>query len=102
MSGAETVLIDAGCGLSSTEIAARIAAVGPSGPNVSRIFITHSHADHAAGASELHRLTGARIHAPAASAAAMRAGDSERSLFTAARAAGSYPPDLEYPTIPGG
>ncbi len=30
----------------------------------------------------------------------MRAGDTEKSLFNAPWAAGSYPPDLEYPSVP--
>lgn len=99
-SGDEAVLIDAGCGLASQEIALRVTALGPAVPPVTRIFITHSHADHAAGAGDLQRLLGARVHAPAASFEAMRAGDPESSLFAAARAAGSYPQDLEYPRIP--
>jgi hydroxyacylglutathione hydrolase len=98
-SGPEAVLIDAGCGLASRDVALGIADLGPPGLRVSRIFVTHSHADHAAGAASLRGLLDARVCAPAASAGAMRAGDTEKSLFAAARAAGSYPSDLEYPLI---
>lgn len=96
-SGQEAVLIDTGCGLADREVALRIADLGA---QVSRIFITHSHADHAAGAAGLRRILGARVHAPSESTEAMRGGDTEKSLFKAARAAGSYPPDLEYPSVP--
>jgi hydroxyacylglutathione hydrolase len=99
-SGPEAALIDAGCGLADQDIARRIADLSPPGRSVSRILVTHSHADHAAGAARLRGLLGARVCAPAASTEAMRAGDTEKSLFAAARAAGSYPSDLEYPLIP--
>ncbi len=44
--GTDAVLIDAGCGLASARIAANVRAVLGDRP-VSRILLTHAHADHA-------------------------------------------------------
>ena len=96
----EALLIDTGCGLASEETTRRVETFLPSATRVSRILVTHSHADHAAGAADLHHLLGAQVYGPSASAEAMRMADRERSLFAAAQAAGTYPTDLEYPSIP--
>lgn len=93
------VLIDSGSGLATEEILKRLAACGIRPDAISDIFLTHSHADHAAGAPGLSQHTGAKIHAPLASAAAMRSGDSTASHLDAARAAGNYPADYRYPPI---
>jgi glyoxylase-like metal-dependent hydrolase (beta-lactamase superfamily II) len=98
--GDDAVLIDAGCGAAARDTVNLIAASGVDPAQVSRILLTHSHTDHAAGAAVLAELLQARILAPAASAAALRAGDTEASLFTAAQRAGKYPADLPYPAVP--
>lgn len=101
VSGGEGVLVDAGCGLANEAIAASITSLQKTMPfALRRIFVTHSHADHAAGAAGLKYLLGCEIAAPKTSAPALRRGDREASVFTAAVSAGSYPPDLAYPSIP--
>lgn len=93
------LLIDAGSGLATDQVLARLAQHGVPPETISDIFLTHSHADHAAGAPTLSDRTGARVHAPHRSAAAMRAGDSQASHLDAARAAGNYPANFRYPSI---
>lgn len=96
----QAMLIDAGCGLEPERILARIEAAGVDPGTVSQALLTHSHADHAAGAAYFASQLGTRIAGSAASAEAMRAGDEEASGLAAARAAGGYPPDFGYPPIP--
>lgn len=100
VSRGDAVLIDAGCGLASNDIASLVATLMEPSVTVSRLFITHSHADHAAGAVGLKEAFGAQVLAPAASAEALRRGDDLASVFAAARQAGSYPADLGYPPVP--
>jgi hydroxyacylglutathione hydrolase len=97
--GDTCILIDAGSGLATDQMLARLTHLNVASDRISSIFLTHSHADHAAGAPALSELTGARVHAPRRSAAALRAGDRQASHFDAARAAGNYPTDFRYPTV---
>lgn len=71
--GTDAVLVDAGCGLAADRIAANVRACLGAGP-VSRILLTHAHADHAGGAADLARLLGATVMAlpPAAAIVADR------------------------------
>ena len=91
----DAVLVDAGCGLEADALVARIRAIG--GPPVSRILLTHAHADHAAGAGALAERLGAEIWASAGVAAILEAGDAERAGLQRAKEAGLYPPSLPYP-----
>lgn len=96
----EALLIDAGCGLDPGRILTRIEATGADPGRIRQALLTHSHADHAAGAAFFAHHLGTQIVAPAASAASLRAGDEQASGLAAARAAGGYPPDFSYPPVP--
>lgn len=98
--GGQALLIDAGCGLEPGRILARIEAAGVDPAQVGQVLLTHSHADHAAGAAFFASQAGAGIACPAPSADAVRAGDEQASGLALARAAGGYPPDFTYPQIP--
>src|SRR3954452_10485932 len=62
--GSELVLIDAGFGPGTDEILANMRADGLDPARVSKIVVTHYHADHAGGCAPLARATGAEGWAP--------------------------------------
>lgn len=90
--GDSAFLVDAGCGLGVEAILARISAAGA--PPVTRILLTHAHADHAAGAGELARRLGAEIWAAAAVARMLADADEVGTGLATARRVGTYPPSL--------
>ncbi|MBI1378237.1 MAG: MBL fold metallo-hydrolase [Frankiales bacterium] len=98
--GGDAVLVDAGCGLQTAAIAARVAAAGVAPGTVSRILLTHAHADHAAGALGLAEALGARVCASEAVAAVLADGDEVASGLRDARAAGTYPPEVRLSPTP--
>jgi glyoxylase-like metal-dependent hydrolase (beta-lactamase superfamily II) len=65
--GAVTV-VDCGVSKASPRIVAGLAAIGKRPQDVTRILLTHVHADHAGGASALAKATGAPVEAHAADA----------------------------------
>lgn len=95
MGDSATVLIDAGSGMSSDLIIEELTRHGIR--SVEYIFITHSHADHAAGAMDLANALGAKVVAPPNSLDALQRGDREASAFDLAVAAGIYPGHMKYP-----
>lgn len=60
-SGALT-LVDAGLKRAPKRLLAAIAALGKRPSDVTRIVLTHTHQDHAGGASRMRSATGARMH----------------------------------------
>lgn len=90
----DAVLIDAGCGLGAEQTLARVARACAHGPRVSRVLVTHAHADHAAGAREIAAQLGAEVWASPAAAAILEAGDADAAGLTGAIAAGLYPPSV--------
>jgi hydroxyacylglutathione hydrolase len=90
----DAVLIDAGCGLDQSRILANVDASGVSRSSVRRIFITHAHADHAAGALGLSSELGAVIHASPPVADILRRGDEEAAGLVAGKRSGAYPPEV--------
>jgi hydroxyacylglutathione hydrolase len=99
-SDGDAVLIDAGCGLASERIVSNISAAGVEPGAISRIQLTHAHADHAAGAASLATLVGAQVAASSAVARIVEAGDEEASGLATARQAGVYPPQLRFVATP--
>src|SRR6266513_2329306 len=68
--GATRALFDAGLPLRET--ARRCARAGISLRDVTDVFITHEHADHASGAGVLARKLGVRVHATRGTLRALR------------------------------
>lgn len=99
-SAGDAALIDAGCGRDPDAIVAGIEAAGVEPRRVSRILLTHSHADHSGGAGRLSVWLEAEVWAPAVSADAIAAGDEDAIGLTAARLAGVYPPDYRFHASP--
>ncbi|WP_432993987.1 MBL fold metallo-hydrolase [Dactylosporangium sp. CA-233914] len=97
--GTDAVLVDAGCGLAADRIAANVRACLGARP-VSRVLLTHAHADHAGGAADLARLLSATVMALPAAAAIVAAGDEDASGLRTARRAGVYPPGLRPAPVP--
>jgi hydroxyacylglutathione hydrolase len=94
----DSVLIDAGCGLATEEVLAQIKASFV--PPVSRILITHAHADHAAGAKNLAEALGAEVWASAPVAQILESGDEEAAGLSAAISEGTYPPEVTLQRTP--
>lgn len=98
--GAEYALIDAGGGRDPEAIVRVIEGDGIDPRRVTRLLITHAHADHAAGAAGLRERLGVRVAASAEVAHILAAGDARAASLEAAKRAGGYPPDVTYPACP--
>jgi len=70
----ELTLVDAGVKGSPKRVLAAIEALGRSPADVTRIVLTHAHADHAGGAARMQAATGGRVHAHADDEAYVRDG----------------------------
>ncbi len=91
--GDELVMIDAGFGPGTGEILDLMRGDGLDPGRVSRIVVTHYHADHAGGCAAMVRATGAELWAPAEAAEAIRTADADRIGLTWAQSFGFYPQD---------
>ena len=89
--GSELALIDTGVGRDVPAIVDQIQAAGFAPGDIAKIFITHLHLDHAGGAAELQRLSGAEIVASVDVAGWLESGDEEAASLVAARQTGMYP-----------
>ena len=94
----DAVLVDAGCGLEIDALVGRIRSLGL--PPVSRILLTHAHADHAAGAGALAQRLDAEIWASTVVADVVERGDAEAAGLPRAKTAGLYPASLAYDAAP--
>jgi hydroxyacylglutathione hydrolase len=98
--GAESALVDAGCGLEPERILARIEMSGIDPQTIGQVLLTHCHADHSAGARFWSETLDAAVVAPQQSAAALRSGDEDVINLKRARAAGVYAADFSLSPIP--
>ena len=94
--GDELALIDAGFGPGTEEILAMMRADGLDPQRVSKIIVTHYHADHVGGAAAMKRATGAALLAGAEAAATIRIADADQIGLNWAKSFGFYPADYEW------
>lgn len=95
-SNGELALIDTGTGESIDLICRHIEMHGFLVQNVSKIFLTHVHADHAGGAAKLSEKTGANVYVPKQAYSILRDGDEEAIDLIAAKRNGFYPPNYRF------
>lgn len=101
--GDELALVDSGIGgvVGDTDRLLRnIEAAGFDTGRISRLLLTHYHADHAGGAAELHQKLGIPIHGSPLVARTLTDGDEERISLPAAKAAGLFPPEYTFVACP--
>lgn len=92
----ELALIDAGTGYSVEKIVDQIRTLGYSPEQVTKIFLTHIHADHAGGASQLRKETGAEVFVFEKAFDSLRDGDENAIDLTTAKQFGFYPKDYRF------
>jgi glyoxylase-like metal-dependent hydrolase (beta-lactamase superfamily II) len=91
-------LVDCGLRRAPAKIVAGLAAIGKRPADVQRIVLTHAHPDHAGGAADMVRRTGASLAVHGDDAAYLEAGRppaSDRGTLggrVMARVGGSFPP----------
>jgi hydroxyacylglutathione hydrolase len=98
--GSECALIDAGGGRDPEAILRLIQDDGIDPRRVTHLLLTHAHADHAAGAAGLRARLGVRVVASPEVGQIVAAGDARAASLEAAKRAGGYPPDVDYPACP--
>ncbi|MFQ5426517.1 MAG: MBL fold metallo-hydrolase [Gaiellales bacterium] len=100
--GDEAVLVDCGMGTASgfERVTANIREAGVEPADLTRLFLTHYHTDHAGGASVYRRELGLRVATGAETAAALESGDHQATAFAAAQAAGIFPDGYSYDACP--
>lgn len=91
----ELALIDSGTGYSVDEICKHIQLFGYSLQQVTKIFLTHIHADHAGAANELRERTGAEVYIFEKAFEPLRVGDEDAIDLTTAKRFGFYPEDYQ-------
>lgn len=100
--GSEIALIDCGLGLSGSfsELEKNITSAGFDPGDISTVFVTHYHADHAGGVHLARERFGARIAISADAAPVIETGDEAASGLAAARDAGVFPPEATMTPTP--
>ena len=94
--GEELALIDAGVGMGVQRILDNVAAAGHKVNNVSRVLLTHAHADHAGGCAELKSTLGISVVVSLEEADFLRRADEKELGLAFARSAGWYPPEYRF------
>jgi glyoxylase-like metal-dependent hydrolase (beta-lactamase superfamily II) len=93
--GGELALVDAGGGRAPERVLDGVRAAGFDPGDITRMFLTHAHGDHAAGTAPLaRRLDGITVCAAPSAAEAVTAGDDAAASVDVARVAGLYPADF--------
>lgn len=97
--GSEYALVDCGMGtpLGMERVLAHIEAAGIDARQIDRLLLTHYHTDHAGGAAVFRERLGLRVSIAADVRIALEGPDHELTQFFAARDAGFFPADYDYP-----
>ena len=91
--GDELVLVDAGFGPAQAQIEANIRADGLDPARITKVLITHYHADHAGGLAGWKRSFGSRVFTGREAADPIRQGDSYWNGLAWAQSFNFYPPE---------
>ena len=94
--GSECVLVDTGAGYRLERLLEEINRSGCTPKQITRILLTHEHADHCGGVAALRELTGATVYASAAAATAVEDAERFNRTLDGARRSGSYPGDYVF------
>nr|WP_309099996.1 MBL fold metallo-hydrolase [Fredinandcohnia onubensis] len=97
--GDQYVLIDAGCGINTEKIEHNLIRHNIPLNKISYLFLTHSHGDHAGGASFFQDKYGINIVAPLESSTWLEVADREKTSINLAIKAGLYPQDYKFEPI---
>ncbi len=96
--GDQWFMVDAGCGRAPDQIAEHMIATGIDMARVHTLFLTHGHADHAAGARAWQERCDLQLVASSRAAKWLKTGDKNACSLEAAISAGGYPHDFKYPS----
>lgn len=96
----ELALIDAGVGIEAAQILDNVEAEGFDAGDISKILLTHAHADHSGGCAALKSTFGVSVTASSEEADFVRTADEEELGLAFARSAGWYPPDYRLHSCP--
>ncbi|MBI1914313.1 MAG: MBL fold metallo-hydrolase [Planctomycetes bacterium] len=98
--GKELALIDAGFGPGTEQILNNIREDALDVGRITKIFLTHYHADHAGGSARMRSATGAGLLAGKEAAPAIRAADADQIGLNWAKRFGFYPREYELEPCP--
>ena len=94
--GDELVMIDAGAGLGFSKIVENIEKDGLDTAKLTRILLTHSHSDHAGGASAFKDKYGCQICVSEEEAGFIESGTDKDFALDIAKRSGLYSPDYSF------
>ena len=97
--GSELALVDAGLGPEPEQLIDNIVACGFDVKNVTKLFVTHCHADHAGGVKGLKRQIDCEIVCTEAEAAYLSGGSESELGLDRAKRSGIYPADYRFPHV---
>ncbi|MHA2313510.1 MAG: MBL fold metallo-hydrolase, partial [Candidatus Thorarchaeota archaeon] len=98
--GEELALIDAGVGMDVQQIMDNVVAEGFGLDNISRVLLTHAHADHSGGCAALKSGLGVSVIVSSEEADLLQRADEEELGLTFARSAGWYPSEYRLQPCP--
>jgi hydroxyacylglutathione hydrolase len=100
--GDELALVDCGMGTPAgmDRVLANIAGDGLDPGRVGRLLLTHYHTDHAGGSARYRERLGCAVSIGGDAQAALEGPDHGMTSFAAARAAGIFPEQYDYPGCP--
>jgi glyoxylase-like metal-dependent hydrolase (beta-lactamase superfamily II) len=93
--GSELALIDCGLGISIDTVIGNVRSDGFDPGRITKLFLTHYHADHAGGASHFQARLGLSVAIGSDARHALETGDESATSLAVAREAGIYPADYK-------